>query len=147
MVRSWDLDLLVWQDLEEFPNKFYHVASTEDDHWNHILLQQWLLESSLNPYILSLVEVFYTDRNSPVTSNPLLDQLPSYQSLLYRRKPSAGGSKRRHSSRGRLGSSGSGKWVANTISRQEEKQKLEVKPIRELAKPMAEKRRDKWDRL
>ncbi|XP_056891025.1 BOS complex subunit NOMO1 [Takifugu flavidus] len=91
--------------------------------------------------------VFYTDRNGPVTSNPLLDQLPSYQSLLYRRKPSAGGSKRRHSSRGRLGSSGSGKWVANTISRQEEKQKLEVKPIRELAKPMAEKRRDNTQRL
>lgn len=93
--------------------------------------------------MLSLVEVFYTDRDGPVTSNPLLDQLPSYQSLLYRRKPSAAGSKRRHSGRGRLGSSGSGKWVGNPISRQEEKQKLEVKAIRELAKPMAEKRRDK----
>lgn len=29
-------------------------------------------------------------------------------------------------------------------TRQDEKQKLELKPIRELAKPMAEKRRDKY---
>lgn len=96
------------------------------------------------PNILSLVEVFYTDRSGRVTSNPLLDQLPSYQSLLYRRKSTTGGTKRRHSSRGRFGSSGSGKWAVNTISRQEEKQKLELKPIRELTKPMAEKRRDKY---
>uniref|UniRef100_A0A3B3ZVZ5 Transmembrane channel-like protein n=1 Tax=Periophthalmus magnuspinnatus TaxID=409849 RepID=A0A3B3ZVZ5_9GOBI len=55
--------------------------------------------------------VFFTDRSGRVTSNPLLDQLPSYQSLLYRRKSSSSGSKRRSSSRGRMGSSGSGKWT------------------------------------
>lgn len=45
----------------------------------------------------------------------------------------------------RPGSSGSGKWGVSTFSRQEEKQKgqMEQKAIRELAKPMAEKRRDK----
>ncbi|KAG7214542.1 hypothetical protein INR49_023057 [Caranx melampygus] len=92
--------------------------------------------------------VFYTDRSGKVTSNPLLDQLPSYQSLLYRRKSSASGTKRRSSSRSRVGSSGSWKW-ANTINRQEEKQKgqTEQRPIRELAKTMAEKRRDKVQRL
>ncbi|KAI5089693.1 transmembrane channel-like protein 4, partial [Silurus meridionalis] len=41
-----------------------------------------------------------------VVSNPLLDQLPSYQSLLYRRK-SSGSSKRRSSSRRRYSSTGS----------------------------------------
>ncbi|KAF0037779.1 hypothetical protein F2P81_010653 [Scophthalmus maximus] len=88
--------------------------------------------------------VFYTDRIG-VTSNPLLDQLPSYQSLLYRRKSSTGGAKRRGSSRTRLSSSGSGKWGVSTVSRQEERQKaqMEQRPIRELAKTMAEKRRDK----
>lgn len=93
--------------------------------------------------------VFYTDRSGRVTSNPLLDQLPSYQSLLYRRKSSTSGTKRRSSSRGRLGSSGSGKWAASTFSRQEEKQKspTEQRPIRELAKTMAEKRRDNTQRL
>uniref|UniRef100_A0A7N8WXQ1 Transmembrane channel-like protein n=1 Tax=Mastacembelus armatus TaxID=205130 RepID=A0A7N8WXQ1_9TELE len=54
------------------------------------------------------------------------DQLPSYQSLLYRRKSSAGGSKRRASSRRRLSSSGSGKWATSTISRQEEKLKVQT---------------------
>nr|XP_020451775.1 transmembrane channel-like protein 7 [Monopterus albus] len=89
--------------------------------------------------------VFYTDCSGKVTSNPLLDQLPSYQSLLYRRKSSAAGTKRRNSSRMRLGSSGSGKWASSTISRQEEK--MAQRPIRELAKTMAEKRRDKTQRL
>ncbi|KAM8771926.1 transmembrane channel-like protein 7 [Acanthopagrus schlegelii] len=86
--------------------------------------------------------VFFTDRSGRVTSNPLLDQLPSYQSLLYRRKSSAAGTKRRNSSRTRLGSSGSGKWAVSTVSRQDEKQKTQVeqRPIRELARPMAEKR-------
>ncbi|KAM9857714.1 transmembrane channel-like protein 7 [Aulostomus maculatus] len=90
--------------------------------------------------------VFFTDRSGRLTSNPLLDQLPSYQSLLYRRKSSA---KRRSSSRARLSSSGSGKWAVNTVSRHEEKQKnqTEQRAIRELAKPMAEKRRDKTQRL
>nr|XP_046260868.1 transmembrane channel-like protein 7 isoform X1 [Scatophagus argus] len=93
--------------------------------------------------------VFYTDRSGRVTSNPLLDQLPSYQSLLYRRKSSTVGTKRRGSSRTRLGSSGSGKWGVSTVSRQEEKQKsqMEQRPIRELPKPMAEKRRDNTQRL
>ncbi|XP_071360228.1 transmembrane channel-like protein 7 [Trachinotus anak] len=93
--------------------------------------------------------VFFTDRSGRVSSNPLLDQLPSYQSLLYRRKSSNGGTKRRSSSRGRLSSSGSGKWGMNTVNRHEEKQKgqTEQRPIRELAKTMSEKRRDKTQRL
>lgn len=93
--------------------------------------------------------VFYTDRSGRVTSNLLLDQLPSYQSLLYRRKSSTGATKRRSSSRARLSSSGSGKWAVNTVNRNEEKQKnqTEQRPIRELAKTMAEKRRDKTQRL
>lgn len=93
--------------------------------------------------------VFYTDRSGRVSSNPLLDQLPSYQSLLYRRKSSTAGTKRRSSSRGRIGSSGSGKWGVGTISRREEKQKsqTEERPIRELPRTMAEKRRDNTQRL
>lgn len=94
--------------------------------------------------------VFFTDRSGRITSNPLLDQLPSYQSLLYRRKSSVGGTKRRSSSRGRLSSSSSGKWGMSTFTRPLEKQKSQVteqQPIRELAKPMAEKRRDKTQRL
>nr|XP_020498466.1 LOW QUALITY PROTEIN: nodal modulator 1-like [Labrus bergylta] len=94
--------------------------------------------------------VFYTDRSGRVTSNPLLDQLPSYQSLLYRRKSSlTAGSKRRGSSRSRLGSSGSGKWGISTFKRREEKLKspTEQRPIRELAKTMAEKRRHNTQRL
>ncbi|XP_022061267.1 transmembrane channel-like protein 7 [Acanthochromis polyacanthus] len=94
--------------------------------------------------------VFFTDRSGRITSNPLLDQLPSYQSLLYRRKSSASSNKRRNSSRGRLGSSSSGKWGMSTFTRPLEKQKSQVteqQPIRELAKPMAEKRRDKTQRL
>lgn len=93
--------------------------------------------------------VFYTDHSGRATSNPLLDQLPSYQSLLYRRKSSTAGNKRRGSSRSRLGSLGSGKWGTNTVSRQDERQKLqgEQKPIRELARAMSDKRRDKTQRL
>ncbi|XP_029355150.1 transmembrane channel-like protein 7 [Echeneis naucrates] len=93
--------------------------------------------------------VFYTDRSGRVTSNPLLDQLPSYQSLLYRRKSSGVGTKRRNSSRARLSSSSSGKWGFNTINTQEQKQKCqtEQRSIRELAQTMAEKRRAKTQRL
>ncbi|XP_054634911.1 transmembrane channel-like protein 7 [Dunckerocampus dactyliophorus] len=93
--------------------------------------------------------VFYTDRSGRVTSNPLLDQLPSYQSLLYRRKSQTGGTKRRNSSRAQIGSSSSGKWAVGTLSRHEEKHKSQMvhRPIRELAKTMAEKRRDKELRL
>ncbi|KAM9454041.1 transmembrane channel-like protein 7 [Clarias gariepinus] len=47
----------------------------------------------------------YSKRHAAV-SNPLLDELPSYQSLLYRRK-SSGNSKRRSSTRGRYSSVGS----------------------------------------
>ncbi|XP_056266148.1 transmembrane channel-like protein 7 [Pseudoliparis swirei] len=93
--------------------------------------------------------VFYTDHSGRVKGNPLLDQLPSYQSLLYRRKSSTVGPKRRSSSRARRGSSGSGKWGLSTVGRNEEKQKLLMaqRPIRELLKTMAEKRRDKTQRL
>uniref|UniRef100_A0A8C8JLQ3 Transmembrane channel-like protein n=1 Tax=Oncorhynchus tshawytscha TaxID=74940 RepID=A0A8C8JLQ3_ONCTS len=94
--------------------------------------------------------VFHNDRLG-APRNPLLDQLPSYQSLLYRRKPSASGStKRRGSSRTRLGSSSSGKWGQTTLARQhEEKHRTQTlqRPVRELPKPMAEKRRDKDQRL
>lgn len=53
--------------------------------------------------------VLYSSRQA-VVSNPLLDQLPSYQSLLYRRK-SSGSSKRRSITRGRYSSSGSSSEV------------------------------------
>uniref|UniRef100_A0A8C5HF98 Transmembrane channel-like protein n=1 Tax=Gouania willdenowi TaxID=441366 RepID=A0A8C5HF98_GOUWI len=94
--------------------------------------------------------VFYTDHSGRITSNPLLDQLPSYQSLLYRRKSSASGSKRRtSSSRSTSGSSGSGKWGVHTFHKNKDKHHnpVEERPIREWAKPMAEKRRDKAQRL
>ncbi|XP_051940327.1 transmembrane channel-like protein 7 [Hippocampus zosterae] len=93
--------------------------------------------------------VFYTDRSGKVTSNPLLDQLPSYQSLLYRRKGSNTGTKRRSSSRARVGSSGSGRWTLSTVNRHDENQKSQVeqRPTRELAQTMAEKRRHKALRL
>lgn len=91
--------------------------------------------------------VFFTDRSGRVTSNPLLDQLPSYQSLLYRRKSSSSGTKRRSSSRGRIGSSGSGKWTVNTVNRHEDNQKTEQRTVRELPKCMQEKRREMAQRL
>ncbi|XP_037326822.1 transmembrane channel-like protein 7 isoform X1 [Pungitius pungitius] len=93
--------------------------------------------------------VFYTDHSGRVSGNPLLDQLPSYQSLLYRRKSSIVASKRRSSSRARLGSSGSGKWGVSTFGRNEEKPKSQAaqRPVRELPKTMAEKRRDETQRL
>ncbi|XP_060939472.1 transmembrane channel-like protein 7 [Limanda limanda] len=93
--------------------------------------------------------VFYTDRSGRVASNSLLDQLPSYQSLLYRRKSSTSTNKRKASTRTRLSSSGSGKWGVSTVSRLDEKQKAqtEQRPIRELARTMAEKRRNKTQQL
>ncbi|KAJ3615166.1 hypothetical protein NHX12_018734 [Muraenolepis orangiensis] len=89
------------------------------------------------------------------TVNPLLDQLPSYQSLLYRRKTSRGSSSKRQgsSSRNRLASSGSGKWGLSTITSHphhhgEKKRSQEPqRPVRELPRTMAEKRRDKEQRL
>ncbi|XP_034043319.1 transmembrane channel-like protein 7 [Thalassophryne amazonica] len=87
--------------------------------------------------------VFFTDRSAKVTSNPLLDQLPSYQSLLYRRKSSTTGTKHRNSSRTRLSSSNSGEWKWEIKQRNQ----MEQRPIRELAKNMAEKRRDNAQRL
>ncbi|KAM7393772.1 hypothetical protein PAMP_020621 [Pampus punctatissimus] len=94
-------------------------------------------------------QVFFTDRSGKAFNNPLLDQLPSYQSLLYRRKSSTAGTKRRGSSRAPLGSSSSGKWAVSTVNRYEEKQRSQTiqRPIAELAKTMAEKRRDKTQRL
>ncbi|MEQ2214243.1 hypothetical protein XENOCAPTIV_026585 [Xenoophorus captivus] len=83
--------------------------------------------------------VFFTDRSGRITSNPLLDQLPSYQSLLYRRKSSLTSTKRK----GRLSSSGSLKHSVNTVNRLHERQKsqMEQRLIREFPLPMAEKRR------
>lgn len=79
-----------------------------------------------------------------MASNPLLDQLPSYQSLLYRRKSSTSSTKRRGSTKGRSASTGSQKSHWNSFRKPEEKPKTqtEQRPIRERAKPMAEKRRD-----
>ncbi|XP_033828053.1 transmembrane channel-like protein 7 [Periophthalmus magnuspinnatus] len=91
--------------------------------------------------------VFFTDRSGRVTSNPLLDQLPSYQSLLYRRKSSSSGSKRRGSSRGRMGSSGSGKWTVSTVNRHMDNQRAEQRAIREMPISMEQKRREKAQRL
>lgn len=92
--------------------------------------------------MMEVDSVFFTDRSGRVTSNPLLDQLPSYQSLLYRRKSSSSGPKRRSSSRGRLGSSGSGKWTVSTVNRHEDNQKTEQRAIRELPKCMDDKRKE-----
>ncbi|XP_061888745.1 transmembrane channel-like protein 7 [Entelurus aequoreus] len=93
--------------------------------------------------------VFYPDRSGRVTNNPLLYQLPSYQSLLYRRKSSTGSTKRRNSSRARIDSSNSGNWALASLNRHGKKQKSQMaqRPIRELTKTMAEKRRDKALRL
>lgn len=94
----------------------------------------------------SVDSVFYSERLGP-SNNPLLDQLPSYQSLLYRRKSSATGStKRRGSSRTRLSSSSSWKWKGDKV---EEKPKAVAhqRLICELPKTMEEKRRDNVERM
>ncbi|XP_041134504.1 transmembrane channel-like protein 7 isoform X2 [Polyodon spathula] len=90
--------------------------------------------------------VFHSNTvSSPVSipSNPLLDQLPSYQSLLYRRKPSAGGSgrdRRRSTSRQRVGSSSSSRWAGfSTEARLPDP--TQQRPVRELPVNMKEKRR------
>lgn len=87
--------------------------------------------------------VFFPDRRAPV-SHLLLDQLPSYQSLLYRRKSSASGStRRRGSGRSRQPSVNSGKWAEQKVVHSGE----ELKPVRELPKSMLDKRREKQQRL
>ncbi|KAJ8363904.1 hypothetical protein SKAU_G00127350 [Synaphobranchus kaupii] len=93
----------------------------------------------------SVDSVFYTDRIGP-SSNPLLDQLPSYQSLLYRRKSSATGSgtKRRGSSR--THSTSSWKWKGDRVEETPKTVSLE-RTVRELAKTMEEKRRDNEQRM
>ncbi|XP_069036971.1 transmembrane channel-like protein 7 [Lepisosteus oculatus] len=85
--------------------------------------------------------VFSSAGGGPVsTINPLLDQLPSYQSLLYRRKPSAVGTgRRRSSSRQRMGSTSSGRWAGSTVERPRSPDPQ--RPVRQLARSMAEKRR------
>ncbi|KAG7491884.1 hypothetical protein MATL_G00008720 [Megalops atlanticus] len=94
----------------------------------------------------SVDSVFYSDHSGP-SSNPLLDQLPSYQSLLYRRKSStSGGTKRRGSSRGRLGSSSSWRWKGDKVEERPKAPSLQ-RPIRELPKTMEEKRRDREQRM
>ncbi|XP_042562979.1 transmembrane channel-like protein 7 [Clupea harengus] len=94
----------------------------------------------------SVDAVFLPDRRGPAC-NPLLDQLPSYQSLLYRRKPSHEGSTKRRSSSQRGGRFGSlsNKW---TSARAENKQKSATlqRPVREQPKTMEEKRRDREQR-
>ncbi|MGH0131954.1 UNVERIFIED_CONTAM: hypothetical protein FKN15_008614 [Acipenser sinensis] len=74
-------------------------------------------------------------------SNPLLDQLPSYQSLLYRRKQSTRGSgrdQRASTSRQRMGSSSSGRWAGlNPETRSPDP--TPQRPARELPVNMKEK--------
>ncbi|KAJ8246015.1 hypothetical protein GJAV_G00262740 [Gymnothorax javanicus] len=90
--------------------------------------------------------VFYAD-HAGHSSNPLLDQLPSYQSLLYRRKSSTSGTaKRRSNSRSRLMSSSSSKWKGDQIDERSKTASLE-RTVRELPKTMAEKRRDNVQRM
>ncbi|XP_030635983.1 transmembrane channel-like protein 7 [Chanos chanos] len=90
--------------------------------------------------------VFFPAGRTPA-NNPLLDQLPSYQSLLYRRKPSASGStKRRNSSRGRFGSlSSSLKWSLGKEGK--ERPVVTQRPVRELPKSMDNKRKDRAQRM
>uniref|UniRef100_A0A8C4SQP3 Transmembrane channel-like protein n=2 Tax=Erpetoichthys calabaricus TaxID=27687 RepID=A0A8C4SQP3_ERPCA len=86
-------------------------------------------------------DVFQWGHGPPLLSNPLLDQLPSYQSLRYRRRLSSGSSRRKRSvSRQRMGSSSSGRWAGpdtddllKTISPQ--------RPVKELPISMSDKRR------
>ncbi|XDV17144.1 hypothetical protein PO909_016548 [Leuciscus waleckii] len=82
-------------------------------------------------------DAVFWDRPAPV-GNLLLDQLPSYQSLLYRRKSST---RRRGSGRSRQLSIRSGKWEEQTHSGEE------LRPVRELPKSMQDKRREKQQRL
>lgn len=83
------------------------------------------------------------DRRAPA-SHLLLDQLPSYQSLLYRRKSSASGSaRRRGSGRGRQQSLISGKWAEQKVVHSGE----DLRPVRELPKSMEDKRHEKEQRL
>lgn len=106
--------------------------------------------------------VFLADRRGPA-SNPLLDQLPSYQSLLYRRKGPANGSastKRRSSSqRSRFGSL-SERWTSTGTSTTSGGQKSRQRrgswagggtttlqrPVREQPKCMEAKRIDRDQR-
>ncbi|RVE75734.1 hypothetical protein OJAV_G00001580 [Oryzias javanicus] len=92
--------------------------------------------------------VFTIDGSERITIIPLLDQLPSYQSLLYRRKSSTIGNKRRGSSRGRFGSLSSIKSTASTINRHDDKEQglSEGRPIRELAMSMKDKRTEREKR-
>ncbi len=86
-----------------------------------------------------LWSVFFPDRRAPA-SHLLLEQLPSYQSLLYRRKSSSSGSaRRRGSGRGRQPSINSGKWAQQKPVHGGEV----LKPVRELPKSMQDKRREK----
>lgn len=83
--------------------------------------------------------VFSTDHRVP-SSHLLLDQLPSYQSLLYRRKSNTSGSaRRRGSGRVRQPSVISGKWLEQKIVHSGE----ELRPVRELPKSMEDKRQEK----
>ncbi|ROJ94328.1 Transmembrane channel-like protein 7 [Anabarilius grahami] len=93
--------------------------------------------------LCSCPSVFFPDRRAPV-SHLLLEQLPSYQSLLYRRKSSSSGSaRRRGSGRSRQPSVSSGKWAEQKAVHSVE----ELKPVRELPKSMQDKRREKQQRL
>ncbi|XP_062865692.1 transmembrane channel-like protein 7 [Trichomycterus rosablanca] len=95
--------------------------------------------------------VFYSSRLG-VVSNPLLDQLPSYQSLLYRRK-STGSGKKRSSTRARQGSTASGaaagrkssdaggRWAYGRREERTLRNVAENRAARELPWCMEEKRR------
>ncbi|XP_076839055.1 transmembrane channel-like protein 7 [Brachyhypopomus gauderio] len=101
---------------------------------------------------MDTVDGGFVSRRVVAVSNPLLDQLPSYQTLLYRRRSSRSSStKRRSISRGRYGSSSSGggarggtqdrKWAYGRTEDRVPRNPSEYRPARELPWSMAEKRR------
>ncbi|KAL4624511.1 nodal modulator 1-like [Arapaima gigas] len=94
----------------------------------------------------SMDSVFYTHQHG-LSSNPLLDQLPSYQSLLYRRKSSSSSNTRRRSTmQGRFGSTSSWRWKGEKPEERPRSPQLQ-RPICELPLCMEEKRRNKEQQL
>ncbi|XP_035390937.1 transmembrane channel-like protein 7 isoform X1 [Electrophorus electricus] len=98
------------------------------------------------------VDGAFLSRRVVAVNNPLLDQLPSYQTLLYRRKSSGSSStKRRRVSRGRYGSTSSGggtqdvrgKCAYGRTQDGPSRSTTEHRLARELPLNMAEKRRHK----
>uniref|UniRef100_A0AAR2J227 Transmembrane channel-like protein n=1 Tax=Pygocentrus nattereri TaxID=42514 RepID=A0AAR2J227_PYGNA len=103
---------------------------------------------------MDAVDAVFCPNRSGAVSNPLLDQLPSYQSLLYRRKSSGSNStKRRSISRGRYGSTSSHSGSGRGASLRTEERPMPARSVpdhrlaRELPLSLEEKRRYKEQRL